>query len=45
MKITVAMACYNTQKFVGAAIRSIVNQNYRNWELVIVDDCSTDNTL
>ena len=45
MKITVAMTCYNSKKFISAAIRSVVSQSYTNWEIVIVDDHSKDNTL
>lgn len=45
MKVSIVMTCYNTSKFVGKAIASVVNQTYKNWELVIVDDASTDNTV
>jgi len=45
MKITVAMTCYNSIKFIEEAIKSIVDQSYKNWELIIVDDYSKDNTL
>jgi glycosyltransferase involved in cell wall biosynthesis len=42
--ITVAMITYNHEKFVGDAVRSILGQSYRDFELVIVDDGSTDGT-
>lgn len=42
--ITVAMITYNHEKFVGEAVRSILGQTYRDFELVIVDDGSTDGT-
>jgi glycosyltransferase involved in cell wall biosynthesis len=42
--ITVAMITYNHEKFVGDAVRSILGQTYRDFELVIVDDGSTDGT-
>jgi glycosyltransferase involved in cell wall biosynthesis len=45
MKVSIVMTCYNTSKFVGEAIKSVVDQTYKDWELVIVDDKSTDNTL
>lgn len=38
------MPSYNTAAFIGDSIRSVLNQTYLNWELIIVDDCSTDNT-
>jgi len=45
MKVSITMACYNTSKFVGEAIKSVAQQTYTDWELVIVDDASTDNTV
>lgn len=39
------MTCYNQGHFINDAIKSVVDQAYTNWELVIVDDCSTDNSL
>lgn len=43
-KISVLMPAYNTVKFIAAAIDSVKEQTYSNWELVISDDCSTDGT-
>lgn len=42
--ISVLIPTYNVEKFVEEAIRSIMNQTYRNLEIIIVDDCSTDST-
>ena len=38
------MPSYNTAKYIEKAIRSVIFQTYSDWELLIVDDCSTDNT-
>ena len=42
--VSIIMPSYNTGKFIKETINSVVNQTYKNWELIIVDDCSTDNT-
>ena len=44
-KVTVVMAVYNGSYYIDHSIRSILNQNYRKWELLIVNDNSLDNTL
>lgn len=42
--ISIVMPSYNTGKFIEETINSVMAQTYKNWELLIVDDCSTDNT-
>ena len=42
--ISIIMAAYNAEKTIGAAISSVINQTYRNWELIVVNDCSKDCT-
>ena len=42
--VSIIMPSYNTAKYIVNAIHSVLQQTYSNWELIIVDDCSTDNT-
>ena len=44
-KISVLMTTYNHEKYVKEAINSIISQTYQNFELIIIDDNSTDNTV
>ncbi len=43
-KVSIIIPTYNSEKFLNRTIRSVVNQTYKDWELIIVDDYSTDNT-
>lgn len=43
--LSVIMPCYNQAQYIEEAIESVINQTYRNWELIIIDDGSTDNSF
>jgi glycosyltransferase involved in cell wall biosynthesis len=40
--ISVILACYNTERYIGAAVKSILAQTFRDFEFIIIDDGSTD---
>ncbi len=42
--VSVIMPSYNTAKYIAESIESVLKQTYKYWELIIVDDCSDDNT-
>ena len=43
--ISIVLPTYNGSRFLRDSIESVVSQTYEHWELIIVNDCSTDNTL
>ena len=43
--VSIITPSYNSEKFISETINSIINQTYTNWELLITDDCSNDNTV
>lgn len=43
--VSIIMPSYNCERFIRLSIESVINQTYKNWELLIQDDCSTDKTL
>lgn len=44
LKFTIFTPCYNSEKFIHRVYESIKAQTYRNFEWMVIDDCSTDNT-
>lgn len=43
--VSVVMPSYNSEDFIAESIKSVQSQTYGDWELLIVDDCSTDGTV
>lgn len=43
-KISIITPVYNCEKLIGNTIETVINQTYTNWEMLLVDDCSTDNS-
>lgn len=43
--VSILTPTYNTEKFIRATLESVQNQTYKNWEMILVDDASTDQTV
>ena len=44
-EVSIILPSYNYENYIGKAIDSVINQSYPNWELIIIDDGSTDNSI
>jgi len=42
--VSIIIPCYNAEEFISETIDSVLAQTYENWEMIIVDDCSIDNS-
>lgn len=42
--VSIITPSYNSSKFIEETIKSVLSQNYQDWEMIIVDDCSVDNS-
>ncbi len=45
IRFSIIVSAYNIEEYVKRALESILNQEFKNYEILVVDDCSTDNTL
>ena len=43
--VSIIMPLFNSEKYISESIQSVLNQTYTNWELIIVNDCSTDKSV
>ncbi|GAB6467778.1 MULTISPECIES: glycosyltransferase family 2 protein [Bacillus] len=42
--VSIITPVYNSEKYIGQTIQSVLSQTHENWEMLIADDCSSDNT-
>ena len=44
LKVSIITPLYNSERFIGETIKSVLKQTHQNWEHIIIDDCSTDSS-
>ncbi len=45
MFFSIIIPCYNSEKTIAETLNSVINQEYKDFEVIIIDDCSDDNTI
>jgi len=43
--VSIITPCYNSSKFITQTLESVLAQTYKNWEMILIDDCSNDSTV
>jgi len=43
--VSIITPCFNSEKYISQTIQSVIHQTHQNWELLLVDDCSSDKTM
>ena len=43
--VSIIVPLYNAEKFIWETVQSVIDQTYKDFELLLVDDCSTDRSL
>ena len=43
--VSIITPMYNSEKFIGDTIKSVLNQTHIYWEMIIIDDASSDNSI